>query len=218
MLELQAENREVFGKKLKDFRKKGQLPAVLYGPKEDAQSLFVLLKDFKKIWKEAGESTVIQLNLGKSKKEVLIQDVVQDPVKDEPIHVDFYAVLMDKPIQAAIPLVFEGEPPAVKDGGILVKVTHEIEVEALPKNLPHELSVDISVLNNFGDKISAKDIVLPNGVNLVSAGDEVVVLIEAPKEEEAPPAEEKISFEEIEVAGAKEKEEEKEEEAGKEGA
>jgi large subunit ribosomal protein L25 len=211
MLELQAENREVFGKKLKDFRKKGQLPAVLYGPKEDAQSLFVSLKDFKKIWKEAGESTVIQLNLDKSKKEVLIQDVVQDPVKDEPIHVDFYAVLMDKPIQAAIPLVFEGEPPAVKDGGILVKVAHEIEVEALPKNLPHELNVDISVLNNFGDKISAKDIVLPNGVKLVSAGDEVVVLIEAPKEEEAPPAEEKIAFEEIEVAGAKEKEEEKEE-------
>lgn len=207
MLELQTENREVFGKKLESFRKKGKLPAVLYGPKEKSQPLFISSKDFKKIWADAGESTVIQLNLGKSKKEVLIQDVAMDPVKDEPIHVDFYAVLMDRPIQASIPLVFEGESPAIKTGGILVKVTHEIEVEALPKNLPHELVVNISSLANFGDRILAKDIVLENGVKLVGASDEVIALMEAPKEEEVAPSEEKIAFEEIEVAGAKEKEE-----------
>jgi large subunit ribosomal protein L25 len=170
------------------------------------------LKDFKKIWQEAGESTVIHLNLGKFRKEVLIQDVAMDPIKDEPIHVDFYAVLMDKPIQAPIPLVFEGEPPAIKKGGILVKVMHEIEVEALPKNLPHELIADISKLANFEDKILAKDIILPKDVKLITNPDEVVALIEEPKKEEAaPPAEEKIAFEEIEVAGAKEKEEKEEE-------
>lgn len=189
------------------------MPGVLYGPKEKSQALFVSLKDFKKLWKEAGESTVIQLNLEKSRKEVLIQEVVTDPIKDEPIHVDFYAVLMDKPLQAAIPLVFEGESPATKTGGILVKVMHELEVEALPKNLPHELAVNISVLANPEDKILAKDIDLPKEVKLISNPEEVIVLIETPKAEEvAPPAEEKIAFEEIEVAGAKEKEEKEKEE------
>ncbi len=234
MLELQTENREVFGKKLESFRKQGKLPAVLYGPKEKSRPLFVSLKDFKKLWKEAGESTVIQLILDdKSKparndsvvaksgrKEVLIQEVAIDPVKDEPVHVDFYAVQMDKPIEAAIALEFSGISPAVKNlGGVLVKVMHNVEVEALPKNLPHELVVDISKLENFSDKISAKDIDLPEGVKLISNPEEAVVLVEEPKEEEAAPVEEKIAFEEIEVAGAKEKaekEEETEEKTGNE--
>ena len=209
MLELQTEKREIFGKKLKPFRKQGKLPAVLYGPKEKSQPLFVSLKDFKKLWKEVGESTVIQLNLEKSRKEVLIQEVAVDPIKDEPVHVDFYAVQMDKPIQAAIALEFSGISPAVKNlGGVLVKVMHEIEVEALPKNLPHELVVEISKLEKFEDKILAKDIILPEGVKLIANPEEVIALVEEPREEEiAPAAEEKISFEEIEVAGAKEKEE-----------
>ena len=218
MLELQTENRNIFGKKLEPFRKKGKLPAVLYGPKEKARPIFISLKDFKKIWDEAGESTVIQLNLGDTKKEVLIQDVAMDPVKGEPVHVDFYAVLMDKPIKASISLVFEGISPAVKNlGGILIKVMHELEVEALPKNLPHELSVDISALASFENKISAKDIILSKGVKLISNPEETIALIEAPREEEAPASEEKIAFEEIEVVGKKEKEEEekKEKEAGK---
>lgn len=217
MLELQAEKREIFGKKLKPFRKEGKLPAVLYGPKEKSQPLFISLKDFKKLWKEAGESTVIQLNLEKSKKEVLIQDVAMDPVKDEPVHVDFYAVQMDKPIEASVALEFSGISPAIKNlGGVLVKVMHEIEVEALPKNLPHELVVDISKLEKFEDKILAKDIVLPEGVKLIANPEEVIALVEESREEEiALVAEEKIAFEEIKVAGAKEKEE-KEEEAEKE--
>ena len=218
MFEIQTENRNIFGKKLEPFRKKGKLPAVLYGPKEKARPIFISLKDFKKIWDEAGESTVIQLNLGDTKKEVLIQDVAMDPVKGEPVHVDFYAVLMDKPIKASISLVFEGISPAVKNlGGILIKVMHELEVEALPKNLPHELSVDISALASFENKISAKDIILSKGVKLISNPEETIALIEAPREEEAPASEEKIAFEEIEVVGKKEKEEEEktEKEAGK---
>ncbi len=223
MFELKAEKRDIFGKKLKSLRKKDKLPAVLYGPKEKSQPLFISLKDFKKLWKEAGESTVIQLILDdKSKptrndsvvaksgrKEVLIQDVAMDPIKDEPIHVDFYAVLMDKPIQAVVQLVFEGESPAVKNlGGILVKVMREVEIEALPGNLPHELAVDVSRTENLEDKILAKDIVLPKGVELKTNPEEVIAVVETPKEEEAAPAEEKIAFEEIEVAGKKEKAEE----------
>ncbi len=215
MLELQAENRDIFGKKLVSFRKKGKLPAILYGPKAENRAIFVSSTNFKKIWQEAGESTVIQLTLGDFKKEVLIYEVAVDPVKSEPVHVDFYAVQMDKPIEASVLLNFEGISPAVKDfGGILVKVMHELQVEALPKNLPHELIIDISKLINLGDKILAKDINLPGGVELKVNPEEVVVLVETPKEEAAPPEEEKIAFEEIEVAGKKEKEEGEEEEKG----
>ena len=120
---------------------------------------------------------------------------------------------MDKPIEAAVQLVFEGVSPAVKNlGGILVKVMREVEIEALPKNLPHELVVDISRLVNFEDKILAKDIVLPIGIELKINPEEVIALVEIPKEEIAP-SEEKIAFEEIEIAGKKEKAEEENEEA-----
>ncbi len=223
MLELKAENREVFGKKLKSFRQEGKLPAVLYGPKEPSRPIFVSLKDFKKLWKEAGESTLVQLRLTSDVKklstsdvvkEVLIQDVAVDAVKDEPVHVDFYAVRMDKPIQASISLIFEGVSPAVKNlGAILVKVAREVEIEALPKNLPHELIINIFSLNNLEDKILAKDIKLPNGVKLITSPEEVIALVEIPKEEEVVPAEEKIAFEQIEVVGKKEKEEKEKEAA-----
>lgn len=213
-MELKAEKREIFGKKLVSYRKQGNLPAVLYGPKEETIPLFVFLGDFKKIWKEAGESTVIQLDFGDSKKDVLIQDVSVDPKTEEPVHVDFYAALMDEPIEASVPLGFFGESAAVNDlGGILIKVLREIKVEALPKNLPHEIAVDISGLKNTGDKILAKDVVLPAGVELKENPEGAVILVEAPKEEAA--AEEKIAFEEIEVTGKKEKEEEAEEEKEK---
>ncbi len=223
MLELKAENREVFGKKLQSSRQEGKLPAVLYGPKEASRPIFVSLKDFKKLWKEAGESTLVQLRLTSDVKklstsdvvkEVLIQDVAVDAVKDEPVHVDFYAVRMDKPIQASISLIFEGVSPAVKNlGAILVKVAREVEIEALPKNLPHELIINIFSLNNLEDKILAKDIKLPNGVKLITSPEEVIALVEIPKEEEVVPAEEKIAFEQIEVVGKKEKEEKEKEAA-----
>jgi large subunit ribosomal protein L25 len=209
VLKLKAEKRDVFGKKLERFRKAGKLPAVLYGPKEKSLALSISLIAFKKIWKEAGESAIIELEIDNRKIPTLIHEVDVDPLRSEPRHVDFYAAQMDKPIQASVPLVFEGISPAVKNlGGILVKVMHEIEIEALPKNLPHELVIDISRLVNFEDKISAKDIILSPGVSLVASAEEVIALVEAPKEEEIAPAEEKIAFEEIEVVGKKEKEEE----------
>jgi large subunit ribosomal protein L25 len=216
MLEIKAENRDIFGKKLVSFRKKGKLPAILYGPKAENRAIFVSSANFKKIWAVAGESTVIQIRLTPDVKksptsdvvEVLIYEVAVDPVKSEPVHVDFYAVQMDKLIEASALLNFEGISPAVKDfGGILVKVMHELQVEALPKNLPHELIIDISKLVNLGDKILAKDINLPGGVELKVNPEEVVVLIETPKEEAVLTEEEKIAFEEIKVAGKKEKEE-----------
>jgi len=211
-LQLQAEKRNVFGKKLKTARERGKLPAILYGKKIEPTPIFVDLKEFNKIWKKAGESTIIKLKSDDKKiTDVLIYDVFMDMLKNEPIHADFYAMEMDKPITAKVQLVFEGVAPAVKElGGVLIKVIHEVEVEALPKNLPHELKVDISKLVELGSHITIKDIDLPSGVKILSKADEIVALAEAPREE----VEEKpISIEEVKVEkkGKKEKEEEGEE-------
>ena len=207
-MQLNAETRNVFGKKLKKFREEGKLPVVLYGKKAENQSLFVDAKEFGKVWKEAGESSIIKLKTPTSEVEVLIQDMELDPVKNEPIHIDFLAVEMNKPITAATALVFEGIPPAVKElRGVLVKVMHEVEIEALPKDLPHEIKVDISKLATFEDKIHLKDIVLPKGVKITGGGDEVVALVEPPREEEAVEAEESSSIEDVEIEKKGKKEE-----------
>ena len=117
---------------------------------------------------------------------VLIHEVSVDPVKDELLHVDFYKVEMNKPIRAMIHLVFDGVSPAVKGlGAVLVKVLREIEIEALPKNLPHEIKVDISKLTELGSQITVDDIEIPEGVKVILKKEEVVAIAEAPKEEKA---------------------------------
>ncbi|MFA4890570.1 MAG: 50S ribosomal protein L25 [Candidatus Paceibacterota bacterium] len=186
VLQLKTESRNVFGKKLKSNRAEGKLPAVLYGKGIETSPLFVSLKDFKKIWKDAGESTIINLENENDKKPVgvIIHEVSVDPVKDALLHVDFYKVEMNKPIRAAVSLVFEGVSPAIKElGGVLVKVLREIEIEALPKNLPHEIKVDISKLTELGSQIAVGDLEVADGVKILLKKEEIVAIAEAPREE-----------------------------------
>lgn len=210
MENLYTEIRNIFGKKLKKLRKEGKLPAVLYGKKRETAALFVDLKSFNKVWKEAGESSIVKIkdpNKDNSFLDVMIQDVDIDPVKNELIHADFYEVEMDKPIITEIPLVFEGTAPAVKElSGVLVKAMRELEVEALPKDLPRELKVDISKLKDFEAQVLVKDIKLPKGVSVNAKEDEVIVFVEQPKEEIAEEKEMKIEDVEVEKKGKKEEE------------
>lgn len=204
-LNLKAEKREIFGKFLMKARKEGKLPAVVYGPKQKNADIFVEIKDFKKIWQKAGESTIVELGLGAKPIPVLIYAVDIDPITNEPRHADFYAADLTKEITADIPLVYEGLSSAVKIGGVLVKVMHEVPVEALPGDLPHELVVDISKLINFDDKITVADLKVAKGVKILAEPDEVVVLVEQPKEEVV--EEQPATLADIEVVGKKEKEE-----------
>lgn len=208
MLTLQAKPREAIGKKAKTLREKGVLPAVLYGGGEKADSIELDLGEFQKVWRKAGESSLVELNMDGQKKNVLIKDVGMDPIKDIPIHVDFYAVRMDKPIEAVVPLNFVGEAPAVKSlGGNLIKVMHELEIEALPADLPHELEVDVSRLATFEDRFSVSDLKLPQGVKVLAEPEEIIALAEEIIAKEEAPAE-APSLEDIEVVGEKGKEEE----------
>lgn len=182
-VELKAESRNVTGHKVKHLRAQGVLPAVLYGKKQDAISLQVPVKEFEKVLKEAGESTLVYLNVGSDAYPTIIHDVARHPLTGMPIHADFYKVRLDEKIKTNVPVVFVGESPAVKDGSIFVRNVNELEVEALPTDLPHEVTVDISRLAVVGDQITLKDVTVPNAA-VIGHADEIIASIIAAKSEE----------------------------------
>ena len=186
MQELAAKSRTELGRKVNALRRAGFLPAVVYGEGSTGESIAVTMRDFEKIYREAGESSVIELRVeGGKNLNVMIHDVAYDPLTSKPIHADFYSVRMDKEIETKVSLVFAGESPAIKgEGGILVKVMHEIDVKALPKDLPHEIKVDIAFLDKIDARIYVKDLILPHGVKSLAEAQEVVALVEAPRSEE----------------------------------
>ncbi|MEK7586585.1 MAG: 50S ribosomal protein L25 [Patescibacteria group bacterium] len=207
MLELKAEKREVFGKKLKGSRLSGKMPIVAYGHKEKVGNYFVDLKEFKKVFGKAGESAIISLATGTDNKEVLIHEVNYHPVSNEPIHADFYVIEKGKALKIKVPLEFIGHSSAVKElGGILVKSLHELEIEALPKDLPPHLTLDISLLTTLESQILVKDIKLPNGVKVINKPEEVVASIDTVKEEVEEVAPVDLSAIEVEKKGKKEEE------------
>jgi large subunit ribosomal protein L25 len=214
-LELKAQVRNTVGKKLKSLREKGIIPGVVYGHGHKSISLEINYEEFRNVFEKAGESTLIKLMVGEHIKNVLIHDIARDPMSDKFIHVDFYQVRMDKTLTAEVQLVFVGEAPAVKNlDGILVKNITEVEVEALPKDLPHEIKVDISFLDSFDKRIRIKDLQLPVGVKVLAEPGEVVVSVEPPRtEEELKALEEKPEekVEEVEVISEKEVEGEEKE-------
>src|SRR5665213_1125446 len=161
---LTVEKRAEIGKATQKLAGTGRMAAVVYGPKQEPVSVSITTRDFVKILRDEGESSVLELSgLGKS-IQVLIHDVDRDPVTGMPRHADFYAIEKGAKVEVAVPLEFIGESPAVKLGANLVKVMHELEVESAPESLPHQIDVDISALVNVGDQIHVKDLKLPSGV------------------------------------------------------
>lgn len=185
MVILTAQPRQERGKRVKHLRTAGILPVVLYGEGIETQPLSVLFKDFEKAYQEAGESTLVTLTVDGAAYTTLIYDVAYDPLRGAPIHADFYAVRMDKTIRTKVPIEFFGESPAVKnEGGILVKVIQELEVEALPNNLPKELRVDLGILASLESKLFIRDIPVPAGVRIFANADDRVAVVEPPRSEE----------------------------------
>jgi large subunit ribosomal protein L25 len=183
MLTLNVEKRDMTVKP-QVLRQKGLIPAVFYGPKEETTPVTVSTTEFIKVFKKAGESSVVILKEGKNEHEALIYDVDVHPVTGAPRHADFYVIEKGKKVKVNIPLIFEGVSPAVKDkGAILVKVARELEIEASPRDLPHELKVDISSLVEFSSTVTAGDIKLPTGVTLVSGSDEIIASVSEAVEE-----------------------------------
>ncbi len=209
--------------KLVDIRSNGMVPAVVYGAQVENTPISVSSVDFLKLFKVAGETSTIVLELedteSKTKKNlnVLIHDLQVHPVKGFPLHIDFLAIDMNKKINVSVPLEYIGVAPADKDGlGILNKVIHEIEIEALPKDMPNSIEVDLSSLINLDDQIRARDITLSDGVELVTDADKIIALIASIKEVIEEVVEEEVDLSSIEVEKKGKKEDEGEEKESKE--
>jgi large subunit ribosomal protein L25 len=206
MFKLKVEKRDL-KEGMDGLRASGKMPAVFYGPKEAATPIKLTIVDFKKALKTAGESTVVSLEGAGIEVDVLIHAFDLDPVTDIPIHADFYALEKGKKIAVDVPIEFVGTSPAVKDlGAVLVKVAHEIKIEALPKDLPHKLEIDISGLVDFNSTLTAKDIKLPEGVVLKVKPEEVIASVYEPKEEVVETAPVDLSTIEVEKKGKEAKE------------
>lgn len=205
-MELTAQKREIFGKKVKSLRSQGLIPAELYGHGFPNFHLSVDSKEFAKVFRDAGESAIIQLNIvdDSALVNVLIHDIQRGSLTDEITHIDFYQVRMDEKITAQIPVRLIGEAPAVKDGGILIRAMQEMEVEALPAELPHDIPIDISGLEKIGSSLYVRDIQPIKGVKFLVDPETVVATVKEPAKEEI--EEKPVTVEDVKVEGEEKKE------------
>ena len=174
---LSVEKRKVLGKKVKKLRREGILPANVYG--KDIKSLAVQLpqKDFEKVFKEAGETGLVDIQVDSQTIPVLIHNVQTDYLGNY-LHADFYKVNLKEKVKTMVPILIVGEPKAVVDKvGLLMNILSEIEVEALPETLPDHIGVNVENLAAVDEQITVEDVKTPEGVTILSDPSQVIVKI-----------------------------------------
>lgn len=217
-LQLQATKRT---EKVNKVRNADAIPAILYGHGVAAESLAVPYMAFMKVWRLAGESTLVDIAIdGREPRKALIHDVQHDPLTERLLHVDLYAVQMTEKMKTKIPVHIIGEAPAVKQkGGLLVKSLSHLSVECLPGDLVHEMTIDISHLDTFGQSIYVKNLVAPKGITILDRGEEPVITVMRPKTEDELAKELSAETADVKVEDAvKVQEKGKKEEEGEAGA
>lgn len=159
-MQLKVQKREVLGKKVKNLRKQGLIPTTIYGKKIKSESLQVNTKDFLKVYKKAKETGLVDLLIDeKEPRPVLIHNIQKDPISGIILHADFYQVDLKEKVKAMVPIVAQGEAKAVTDNkGVILHVLSEIEVEALPTELPEKIEVDVTILSDVDQSIFVKDL------------------------------------------------------------
>ena len=192
-LKLKVNSRKLTGRKVKQLRAQGTLPANIYGKGVKSLSIQLPLKDFAAAFKQVGETGILELIVNKETKTrpVLVHHVQQHPVIDEILHVDFRQVDLTETVIVKIPVEITGEAPAITKGGVLIQLINEVEVEALPADLPDKFTLDVSRLEEIGQSFSLKDLKVSAKVKLLTENlEELVIKIESPtKEEEEKPVE-----------------------------
>lgn len=184
-MELKVEKREKLGKQAKFLRKANIIPAELYGHGAENMHLSVPLSDFRNVYKEAGENKIVDLMVNGEKRPVLIYSVQTNHLTNEIEAVDFYQVKMDEELEATVPINFIGQSPAVKDkGGVLIKSMDEIDVRALPQDIPAEINVDLSRLTELDQSIYVRDLVAGDKFQFVLEPETVVISVTEPISEE----------------------------------
>ena len=196
---LKVDKRKEFGRKVKNLREKGIIPANIYGSDFKSTSIQVDAKEFAKVYLKTGETGIVELEVNGEKQTlpVLVHNLQKDPINNIPIHVDFLKVDLKKKVTADVPLLVTGEAPAEKQGlGTLIQHINEVEVEALPADLPENIPVDVAGLTEVDQSIYIKDLVYDKEkINIKNDPEEIVVKIEVQKEEvevTPPPAPEAV--------------------------
>lgn len=181
-----APSRPTLGPAARAVRRLGYVPVVLYGHGVENLALAVDRRALLKLLPSVSSSTLLTLAMpdGDSRR-VLIQEVQRDPLTGDPLHVDFHQVKLTEKIRARVPLRATGTSAAVKDlGGVLVESLSEIEVEALPQDLPREIAFDLGGLKTFADRITVADLAVPAGVQVHVRPEEIVAVVQPPRTEE----------------------------------
>lgn len=193
--------RNMFGKKVKHLRKRKRIPGILYGYKMKNQPVECNEQEFHKVFLQAGESTVVDLEINDKKVPVLIHQIALDPVSGSYAHVDFLALDLTKEVSTRVPLRIIGEAPGVKElGGVLVHHRETLTVRCLPKDLPHVIDVGVSNLKNFHDAVTVAALHLPPNVKIEEKPDEILVSLQPPRKEEEelpPPTPEAVAAEAV---------------------
>lgn len=205
-MELTVQKREKFGKAVKALRREGLIPAELYGHGLENLHLSVPAKEFNKVFREAGESTLINIVLGSDRRPAMIHDIARDPVSDEILNIDFHQVRLDERIKVKVPVNFTGDPPAVREkGGVLIKAMHEIEVEALPGNIPPALEAPLGKLTELNQSLYVKDLNTPEGIKLVVNPETVMATVKEKIVEEVVAAAPEATVESVKVEAEEKK-------------
>jgi len=219
---LKVNKRDLFGKKVKQLRRNGQIPAVVHERGKDSVHITVDSADFKKVFASAGRHHAIKLNIGGKKYTTIIKEVVNQPASAKFYHAVFQAIKEDEAVTAEIPLKITGEIPAERAGLLVLKNVESVEVEALPADLIDVVEVDGTKLVEVGDKLHISDITVPSSITIKAEPEKVVAAVEMPKDQiaEADAALEEMKAQEEageEPAEGEEAEEGAEEEGAAEG-
>jgi len=204
-LELTLDAREAHGKANKRLRRAGIVPGVVFGKGEESTPVQVDAKVFETLYRQAGRTSVVNMHLpGKSAiTSGIIKSVQRNPLSGSAIHVDFFLVNLTQEMEIDVPLVFTGEAPAVEEtGGTLLHNLSSLHVKALPNDIPHEITVDVSVLRTLDVAIHVRDLSLNRDlVTVLTDGDTLVSTVVPPRAEEPEP-EPELTEEELEAAAA----------------
>lgn len=186
---LSAEHRTVTGKQVSALRRKGILPAVVYGHGHASEPIQVDAHEFALLRRHAGRNAILDLKVGSSRvTQVILQRVQEHPLERAPIHADFFVVKMSEELTVDVPLTFTGESEAVaRNGGTLLHQRDSLSVRALPDALPSEIAVDVTSLVDFEATIHVSDIVAPAGVTILTDATEPVARVQAPRVVEEEP-------------------------------
>jgi large subunit ribosomal protein L25 len=191
-IKLNAQKRDMLGRKVKKLRAQDLIPANVFGSKIKSQALTIKTEEFKKVLLEAGESSIVELLIEgeKESRPVLIRGSQTHPVSREILHIDLRQVDLKEKIKALIDVILKGESPAQTQGALIITLKNQVEVEALPTDLPEQLEIDISKLKEVNDFLTVAELKVDKAkVEILNQADEILVRAEAPKEEEEEPVE-----------------------------